>query len=38
MTQPDIELDSQALRRHAQMVDQVADMFDAVAAAAGSFC
>lgn len=35
MTQPDIELDSQALRRHAQMVDQVADMFDEVAAAAG---
>jgi hypothetical protein len=35
MTQPDISLDSAALRAHARMIDQVADMFDEVAAAAG---
>lgn len=35
MTQPDIELDAQALRQHAQKVDKAADMLDEAVAAAG---
>lgn len=35
MTQPDVKLDTEALRAHARMVDQVADMCGEAAAAAG---
>lgn len=35
MTQPDISIDSQALRGHARMIDEVADMCGEAFAAAG---
>lgn len=34
MNQPDLRIDTEALREHAQLVDHVADMFEEVAAAA----